>query len=177
MIHSADFQKNLTLMTMKELFFAPDTLHPVVDADIIPEQTAYACGLEDITSQEIILLTNEQNLQRIMEIERRNDPYLGRVKEKADIPMLPFYLYYDESSFSAFMMKEDLRSLYEHYRIVIIVGMKAFREFFMEMDALLPSRILGTKEQELTVELQHIQQQKSAALNKMIEDVLVYYRQ
>lgn len=177
MIHSADFQKNLTLMTMKELFFAPDTLHPVVDADIIPEQTAYACGLEDITSQEIILLTNEQNLQRIMEIERRNDPYLGRVKEKADIPMLPFYLYYDESSFSAFMMKEDLRSLYEHYRIVIIVGMKAFREFFMEMDALLPSRILGTKEQELTVVLQHIQQQKSAALNKMIEDVLVYYRQ
>lgn len=177
MIHSADFQKNSTLMAIKELFFAPDAFHPAADADIVPEQTEYACDLEHITSQEIILLTNEQNLQRIMEIERRNDPYQGRIKGKADIPMLPFYLYYDEAPFFSFMTKEDLRSLYEHYRIVVIVGMKALREFFMEMDALLPSLVLGSKEQELNQELQHIQQQKSIILNKMIEDVLFYYRQ
>lgn len=177
MIHNADFQKNLTLLSMKELFFAPDSLHPATDSDVSVEQEDNVCNLEDITSKQIILLTNEQNLQKIMEIERRNDPYLGRMNGKANIPMLPLYLYYDETPFSSFMTKENLRSLYEHYRIVIIVGMKAFREFFMEMASLLPSLVLGNKEQEITLELQYIQQQKNIILNKMIEDVLVYYKQ
>lgn len=177
MIYSADFQKNLTLLTMKELFFAPETIHPMMDSEGGLSQADDVCNLEDITSQQIILLINEQNLQKIMEIERRNDPYQGRANGKAAIPMLPLYLYYDEASFFSFMMKEDLTSLCEHYRIVIIVGMKAFREFFLEMDALLPSLILGTKEQELTLELQHIQQEKNDILNKIINDVLLYYRQ
>ena len=163
---------------MKELFFAPDTINISMEQDNIARETETSTyNLEDITSQQIILLKNEQNLQTIMEIERRNDPYQGRVNGKAAIPMLPLYLYYDETPFSSFIMKEDLTSLCEHYRIAIIVGMKAFRNFFNQMDTLLPSLILGDNDQVLSRELQHIGKEKSIILSKIIEDVALYYEQ
>lgn len=178
MIQKTDYQKNLTLLFMKELFFAPDTINISMEQDNIARETETSTyNLEDITSQQIILLKNEQNLQTIMEIERRNDPYQGRVNGKAAIPMLPLYLYYDETPFSSFIMKEDLTSLCEHYRIAIIVGMKAFRNFFNQMDTLLPSLILGDNDQVLSRELQHIGKEKSNILSKIIEDVALYYEQ
>lgn len=179
MINKIEFEKNIKMLSEKELYFASAIEEFEMEAiEEGKEGEDTDINLDEIDIHQIVMLVNEQNLERILAAEQKNDAYHGGMKSKIDgMPMIPFYLYYDEEQFLTFLNNNKVDEICNRYRIVILVGAKNFVDFFCQMDALLPTLIIGDEKEIVSQELSSIRQEKVNLLSELLYEVREYYKQ
>lgn len=172
-------EENLKSLSEKEYFYSPLTREDFfysMETDFCREEVDESA--EEISAESVPLLVNEQNMQKILEIEQKSDPYQGRnngVKEGCYIP--PFYLYYEEAQFISFVQNNDIRSLCQKYRVVILVGEEEFENYFCQMDTVFPTVIRGDANKRIEGKITEIKTEREKILKELAVEVYWYYKQ
>lgn len=169
------FNRNLKLIHKKELFFCNENLeYRQLQAHM--DSHGDQCHVDSVNSQQIILLVNETNIEKILKIEDENDAYNGLLRKKHEgIPVIPLYLYYDSRYLEELLSVSDISEICERYRIVILVGRDAFVEFFSKLDVLMPNIVLGDKDSELVNLLNKIYNNKTQVISEILIELRQYY--
>lgn len=170
--------KDLYLLSEKEMFFCSlekEDFKKKMDRELNEMKGEY--NVDAINIESVILLVNEQRLDRILELERKSDWYNGALSENSEgFMMLPFYLYYDEDQFIKFVQDNDISTLCRKYRIVILVGMKNLEDFFCHLDVIYPNFVLGDNNKIISKKLSEIETEKGKILQHTVNELFVYYQ-
>lgn len=179
MVIQPDLEEKLKLLSEKEYFYSSLTREDFCRCmDVSPYKAEAECHIEEISTPSVPLLVNESNLQRILEAEQKSDPYHGRLNGKRDgffVP--PFYLYFEEEPFIQFVQNNDIRSLCQKYRVVILVGGEEFENYFCQLDVIFPTVICGDTNKRIAEKILKIQMEKEKLLKELAEEVFLYYQE
>ena len=179
MVIQSDLEEKLKLLSEKEYFYSSLTREDFYRCiDVSPYKAEAGWPIEQISAPSVPLFVNELNLQRILEVEQNSDPYHGRLNGRREgffVP--PFYLYYEEELFIQFVQNNDIRSLCQKYRVVILVGMEEFENYFCQLDVIIPTIICGDEENQLEEKLAQIQQEKHKILIELAQEIYLYYKE
>lgn len=173
------FLENIKKLSDKELYYGP-ILEDYTDNKYMQENDKDAVGLSGIEtcnlSTSIILLSNISDMELIDELEKRSNIYNEISSSKMEgVPMLPFYLYYDFPHFSYLIQKVDIGLLCMRYRIVVIVGIESFYNFFQKIDVLKPNIIRGIDQNNITKIIEDLWMEKEERLYSYIKELKEYY--
>lgn len=175
----SDLEEKLKLLSEKEYFYSSLTGEDFCRCiDVSLRKAEAGCHIEDISVPSVPLLVNELNLQRILEAEQKSDPYHGRLSgEREGLFISPFYLYYEEERFIQFVQNNDIRSLCQKYRAVILVGEEEFENYFCQLDVIIPTVICGDEGNWIEEKLLQIKQEKSKILIELAQEIYLYYKE
>ena len=172
-------ENNLRVLKEKDLFYCSlneQDFYSRVDDDILYTDIDHV--VEEVNTQSLVLYANVNCPEMILESERRNDLYEGSLKNKRDgIPMWPFYLYYDEGQFIKLIQNRDITDFCLTYRIVILVGMEEFENYFCQLDVLHPTLVLGDTESRLSYKLSEIEKERELIFGDILHELRIYYSQ
>lgn len=174
--------RNWENLSEKELFYSAlekgslverGNLIADIDENVRPEY-----DYDALCFQTVPVLVNELCLEKILKVESKTDPFQGMVRKKMNgLPMRPLYLYYDEDTFLTLMEQQDIKELCDIYRIVILVGMEQFEDYFCQLDVIGPNLLLGDADGKLKQELELINCEKTTIFREMLNDIIRYYQE
>ena len=172
-------EKNFCALSEKELFYCSldkQDFYSDIDNELIYDNIDDNV-IGQIDTRSVVLFSNMSSLEKILDAERRNDVYVGNLRDKRDgIPVWPLYLYYDEKQFVKLAQSNDLSGLCSIYRIVILVGMKEFEDFFCQPDVIYPTVIYGDTENNLSLILSEIKKEREIIFGDILQELKVYYK-
>lgn len=135
-------------------------------------------GSDMVNTSSVVFLAGEQDMGRILELERQSDFFQGEMDDgQKHIFIFPFYLYYEKEQFDQFSQNNDIRLLSQKYRVVILVGEEELEDYFCQLDVVFPNVIIGDTDGYMKQKMSVMMSERNNLLQELAMEVYLYYKQ
>lgn len=125
-------------------------------------------------TKDCTIICNEININRLTQLEKAT--FIPKIMKWKKMPV---YLYFDLKVLHSFLLQpsEEVESLLNTKRVVILAGIEYAKDFFENMQAVLPKQILGDTHNNITALLKNLKVERSLKLKGYREEIKQYYHE
>lgn len=125
-----------------------------------------------LDTDELIIIMNPLNLKKLLTYKKRTE-YSGNLPKFKK----PVYVYFHQDVFNALVQCTNLEELMYGERVVFLIGEDNLKNFFSDLDVIMPAGLKGDHPDEIRTIIEQIIEQKEYRYKQNMQRLLAYYSQ